>query len=201
MSRQNRRELTGLQKAAVLLISLGPEMSSKILKHMRDDEIEQLTLEIANMRRFPDDIRDKVFEEFQQLCTAQQYLSQGGIQYAREVLEKALGPQKAAEIINRLTVNLQVRPFDFVRKTDPAQLLNFIQGEHPQTIALILAYLSPEQAAIVMSGLPPERQIDVAKRIALMDRTSPEVIREVEQVLERKLSTMVTQDFTSTGGV
>lgn len=201
MSRQIKRNLSGLQKAAVFLISLGPELSSKVLKCMRDDEIEQLTLEIANMRRFPDEIRDKVFEEFQQLCTAQQYLSQGGIQYAKEVLEKALGNQKATEIINRLTANLQVRPFDFVRKADPTQLLNFIQNEHPQTIALILAYLQPDQSSIVMSGLSAERQVDVAKRIALMDRTSPEVIRDVEQVLEKKLSTLLTQDYTSTGGV
>jgi flagellar motor switch protein FliG len=117
------------------------------------------------------------------------------------VLEKALGADKAMEIINRLTTSLQVRPFDFLRKTDPSQLLNFIQNEHPQTIALIMAYLEPDQAAAVLSALPPDQQADVAKRVALMDRTSPDVIREVEHVLERKLSSLVTQDFTSAGGV
>lgn len=141
MARQIKRELSGLQKAAVFLISLGPELSSQVLKFMRDDEIEQLTLEIANMGRFPDELRDKVFEEFQQLCTAQQYLSQGGIQYAKDVLEKALGSQKASEIINRLTSNLQVRPFDFVRKADPAHLLNFIQGSIPrQLLSFLLTF-------------------------------------------------------------
>lgn len=196
-----RQQLTGRQKAAILLVSLGPEMSAQIFKHLSEEDIEQLTLEIANLRKVPAEDKDRVFDEFHQMCLAQEYIAQGGISYAKEVLEKALGTQKAMEIINRLTASLQVRPFDFVRKTDPAQLLNFIQNEHPQTIALILAYLQPEQAAAILSALPPERQTDVARRIALMDRTSPETVREVERVLERKLSTVVTQDFTTAGGL
>jgi flagellar motor switch protein FliG len=135
------------------------------------------------------------------LPISKQYINQGGIEYAREVLERALGPQKAMGIINRLTSTLQVRPFDLIRKTDPGQLLNFIQSENPQTIALIMAYLDPDQAAIILSALPQDRQADVAKRIATMDRTSPEVIKEVERVLERKLSSVVSQDYTSSGGV
>ncbi|MCI6752919.1 MAG: flagellar motor switch protein FliG, partial [Selenomonas bovis] len=142
-----------------------------------------------------------VISEFYQMAMAKDYISTGGLEYAQNVLEKALGAEKAMDIINRLTTSLQVRPFDFLRKTDPSQLMNFIQNEHPQTIALIMAYLEPDQAATVLSSLPPDQQADVAKRIAVMDRTSPDVIREVERVLERKLSSLVTQDFTSAGGV
>ncbi|MGB9791394.1 MAG: flagellar motor switch protein FliG [Thermacetogeniaceae bacterium] len=195
------KTLTGKQKAAILLISLGPEISAQIFKHLQEEEIEQLTLEIANIRKVPPEKRDEVFQEFYQMCLANEYITQGGINYAREILEKALGAQKAAEIINRLTASLQVRPFDFIRKADPSQLLNFLQGEHPQTIALILAYMDPEQAASVLSALPAESQAEVARRLALMDRTSPEILREVEKVLERKLSTVVTQDYTKAGGV
>ncbi|MCW2277944.1 flagellar motor switch protein FliG [Heliophilum fasciatum] len=193
--------LTGKQKAAILLISLGPEKSANVFKHLKDEEIEQMTLEIATIRKVPPENRDAVLEEFNQLYMATEYINNGGIDYAKEILEKAVGSQKAIEIINRLTASLQVRPFEFVRRTDPAQLLNFIQSEHPQTIALILAYLSPDQASVILSALPPERQCDVARRIALMDRTSPEVIREVEMVLERKLSSLVTQEQTVAGGI
>ena len=139
--------------------------------------------------------------EFYQLCLAQQYITEGGIGYAKDILEKALGTEKTMEIINKLTVSLQVRPFDFVRKADPSQVLNFIQSEHPQTIALILAYMKPAQAAAVLSALPQDKQADVAKRVATMDRTSPEIIKEVERVLEKKLSNLVTEDFTAVGGI
>lgn len=194
-------ELTNQQKAAILFISLGPENSALLFKHLRDEDIEKLTLEIANQRKVTQDQKNQVVGEFYQMVMARDYISAGGLDYAREVLEKALGVDKAGDIINRLTSSLQIRPFDFARKTDPAQLLNFIQNEHPQTIALIMAYLQPEQAATIISSLPPERQVEVAKRIATMDRTSPDVLRDVERVLERKLSSLVTQDFTAAGGV
>ena len=194
-------DLTNQQKAAILFIAIGPEYSAKLFQHMDDDEIEQLTLEIANQKQVSSALKAEVISEFYSMCMAQDYISSGGLQYAQNVLEKALGPDKALEIINRLTTSLQVRPFDFLRKTDPAQLLNFIQNEHPQTIALIMAYLEPDQAAIVLGSLPPESQVEVTKRVAMMDRTSPDFIREVERVLERKLSSMVTQDFTSAGGI
>ena len=193
--------LTNQQKAAILFIAIGPEYSAKLFQHMDDDEIEHLTLEIANQKQVSAALKAEVIAEFYSMCMAQDYISSGGLQYAQNVLEKALGPDKALEIINRLTTSLQVRPFDFLRKTDPAQLLNFIQNEHPQTIALILAYLDPDQAATVLGALPPEAQVEVTKRVAIMDRTSPDFIREVERVLERKLSSMVTQDFTSAGGI
>jgi len=194
-------ELNGKQKAAVLLIALGPDISAQILKHMREDEIEKLTLEIANQSTLKQEQKDRVLTEFIQMCLANDYISSGGLDYARDVLEKALGAEKAASIIKRLTTSLQIRPFDFARKTDPSQLLNFIQNEHPQTIALIMAYLEPEQSAAVISALPSERQVDVARRIATMDRTSPDVIRDVEIILERKLSSLAAQDFTAAGGV
>ena len=194
-------DLDGLQKAAVLLIALGPEKSSMIFKHLREDEIEQLTLEIANTRSISSQVKEEVLNEFYQICLAQQYIAEGGINYAKELLEKALGTEKAMEVISKLTSSLQVRPFEFVRKTEPAQLLNFIQDEHPQTIALILSYLPANQAAQVVSALSLEKQADVAKRIAKMDRTSPDVIKEVEHVLERKLSSLVNQDYTIIGGV
>lgn len=201
MARVSRNEITGRQKAALLLVSLGPEVSAQVFKHLSEEEIEQLTLEIANIRKVDSSQKDAIIEEFHQMCLAQDFISQGGITYAKEILEKALGPNKALEIINRLTATLQVRPFDFARKSDPNQILNFIQNEHPQTIALVLSYLEPEQAAQILSELPQERQADVARRIALMDSTSPEVISQVEMILEQKLSSTVTQDYNVAGGI
>jgi len=197
----SKTEYSGREKAAMLLISLGPDKSAEIFKHLKEDEIEQLTLEIANIRAVTPDDKERILDEFYQICLAQEYIAEGGIGYAKDILEKALGTQKALDIINKLTVSLQVRPFDFVRKTDPSQLLNFIQGEHPQTIALILAYLKPHQASVVLSALPQDKQADVARRIATMDRTSPDVIKEVERILEKKLSSLVTEDYTAAGGV
>lgn len=194
-------KMSGKTKAAILLIALGPERSALLFNHMHDDEIEELTLEIANVNRISPEERAEVLEEFYQVCLAQEFISEGGINYAKEVLEKAMGSQKALEIINKLTSSLQVKPFDFVKKTDATQLLNFIQNEHPQTLALILSYLNPSQSAQVLSALPQEKQADVAQRIATMESTSPEVIKEVEMVLERKLSSMVTQDYSATGGI
>jgi flagellar motor switch protein FliG len=197
----HRKDLTGRQKAAVFLVTLGSEISSEIFKHLREDEIESLTFEIARLESVDSEDRDRVLMEFQELMMAQDFITSGGIDYARELLEKSLGSQKAVDIINRLTSSLQVRPFDFIRRTDPTQLLNFIQQEHPQTIALILAYLEPPKASIILSSLPQEIQSDVAKRIATMDRTSPEILREVERVLEKKLSTLSSEDYAAAGGV
>ena len=197
----NISDIGVVQKAAILLIALGPERSSQVFKHLKDDEIEQLTLEIANTKSIPSDMKDAVLDEFYEVCLAQQYISEGGIGYAKELLDKALGEERAKTVIGKLTASLQVRPFEFVRKADPGQLLNFIQDEHPQTIALILSYLPSSQAAAVVSALAPEKQSDVAMRIATMDRTSPDVIKEVEKVLEKKLASLVNQDYTIIGGV
>lgn len=196
-----QQELTGRQKAAILMISLGTEVSGKVFQHLSEDEIEELTLEIATLHRVDSQTKDAVVEEFFDMVMTHNYVSQGGIEYARELLESGLGRHRAVDIIDRLTASLQVRPFDFARKTDPAQLINFIQNEHPQTIALILAYLHPEQAGQILSGLDPERQVDVAKRLATLDRTSPDVLEEVESSLEKRLSAYVTEDFTAVGGI
>lgn len=200
MARQ-KNVLTGRQKAAILLISLGPDVSAQIYKHLTEEEIEKLTLEISSVKKVESEQKEVVMEQFHQIALAQDYISQGGISYAKTVLEKAVGSDEAQKIIARLTSSLQVKPFDFARKSDPAQILNFIQNEHPQTIALVLSYLDNEQAGQILSELPQEMQADVAKRIAIMDSTSPEIIYEVEQILEQKLSSTVTQDYTQTGGI
>jgi len=196
-----KKGLSGKQKAANFFIFLGPDKSAQIFKHLNEEEIEQITLEIANVRQVSNDKIDEIFREFYEMALASQFIGQGGISYAKEVLERAYGEEKTVEIIGRISASLQVRPFDFMRKTEPAQLLNFIQSEHPQTIALILAYLEPEKASTIISSLPPDRQAEVAKRIAIMDTTSPEVIKEVERVLERKLSSIVPQELTAAGGI
>jgi flagellar motor switch protein FliG len=201
IERKKKGGLSGRQKAAILLISLGPDVSASVYKHLSEEEIEKLTLEISGVRKVDSKEKEEVLEEFHNIAIAQDYITQGGIGYAKQVLEKALGSDQAAAIINRLTSSLQVRPFDFARKADPGQILNFIQNEHPQTIALILSYLDATQAGQILSELPQEMQADIARRIALMDSTSPEIINEVEQILERKLSATVTQDYTQTGGV
>ncbi|MFC5558057.1 flagellar motor switch protein FliG [Ureibacillus thermophilus] len=200
MSKKERR-LTGKQKAALLLISMGPEVSANVYKHLTEEEIERLTLEISAVKKVEPEVKEQIIEEFHNIALAQDYISQGGIGYAKTILEKALGPEQAQNIINRLTSSLQVRPFDFARKADPSQILNFIQNEHPQTIALILSYLEPHQAGVILSSLPQELQADIARRIATMESTSPEVISEIEAVLERKLSSTFTQDYTETGGI
>jgi flagellar motor switch protein FliG len=201
MARKDQKELTGKQKAAILLISLGPDVSASVYKHLSEEEIEKLTLEISSVKKVDSLAKEEILEEFHNIALAQDYITQGGIGYAKTVLEKALGADQAAVIINRLTSSLQVRPFDFARKADAGQILNFIQNEHPQTIALILSYLDSAQAGQILSELPQEVQADIARRIAVMDSTSPEIINEVEQILERKLSATVTQDYTQTGGI
>lgn len=193
--------LTGTQKAAILMIALGSENSANVIKHLGDQEIEQLTLEMANVGKISPEQRDHVVEEFHQLCVANDYISRGGIDYAREVLERALGETRAFDIISRLSTSLKMRPFDLVRRTDPKQLFSFIQGEHPQTIALIMTHLPVEKAATLLASLNQDRQADVAKRIATMGRTSPEVLKEIEKVLERKISSLAPTDYTASGGI
>jgi flagellar motor switch protein FliG len=193
--------LTGIQKAAILMISLGTHNSARIVQNLNEMEIERLTLEMSNVGKITSEQRDNVVEEFHQMCLASDYITHGGVEYAREVLEKALGEAKANEIISRLASNLKMRPFDLVRRTDPKQLFSFIQGEHPQTIALIMTHLPSDRAATLLASLSQDRQADVAKRIATMGRTSPEVLKEIEKVLERKISSLAPTDYTSSGGI
>ncbi|MDF2684821.1 MAG: fliG [Clostridia bacterium] len=189
------------QKAAAVILALGVENSSAIYKYLRDTEIEQLTLEIAIMQNVSAEVVESTLNEFYELCLAQKFITEGGIEYAKAVLEKAMGTSNAAGVIERITKSLSNRAFDFLTKADPKNLLSLIQNEHPQTIALILSYCSTAQASAVLIELPREIQLDVTKRIANMDRTSPEIIKDVEKVLERKLSSSDTSDFTEIGGI
>lgn len=200
-SSRKKKVLSGKEKVAVFLISIGPEVSAEVLKHMKEEEIEEVSFELARADLVDPETRDMILMEFQELMMAQDFIISGGIDYARDVLEKALGTQRAIDIINRLTSSLQTKPFDFIRRTDPTHLVNFIQNEHPQTIALILSYLDPQKAATILAALNTDLQADIMRRIATMDRTSPEILREVERVLERKLSTLSSEDFTSAGGI
>ncbi|WP_448535031.1 flagellar motor switch protein FliG [Pseudothermotoga sp.] len=196
-----KKQLTGKRKAAILLVMLGPEKAALVLKHLDESDVEQLTIEIANLGKIADEEKKQVLTEFQDISKAREMIAQGGIEYAKEVLQKAFGPEKAMKIIERLVSNLQVKPFDFLRQADPLQLVNFLQNEHPQTIAVILSYLEPQLAGKILSAFPEELQIEVIKRIALLERTSPDVIRDIEKNLERKLSGFVMQTFSQVGGV
>lgn len=196
-----RQKMSGRRKAAILLVALGAEIAAKVYQHLTDREIELITVEVATLGNVPKEATAEVIEEFYHTVMAKEYISTGGITMARDILEKALGPNRAIEIIERLQGALQVSPFDFARRIDPKHLLTFIQNEHPQTIALVLAYLDPEQAAPIIGALPADLQADVSMRIALMDQTSPEIINEVERVLERKISNVLSQEFSIVGGV
>jgi flagellar motor switch protein FliG len=192
---------TNKRKAAIFLLTIGPEKAAKILKHLSDEEIEDLTLEIANLKNITEQEREDALKEFSNMMKAKEFINKGGIEYAKEVLEKALGHEKAAEIINKLTSNLQVKPFDFMKKSDVTQLVNFLQNEHPQTVALVLAYLDPKQAAQIIVSFPEELQAEVVKRLALLERASPEIVKQIEKNIEKRLSTFVIQDFSKVGGI
>jgi flagellar motor switch protein FliG len=204
MATQAMREagsFSGTQKAAVLLISLGAELSAQVFKSMNDAEIEELTTEISRFPNVPAANTGDVLEEFHQMALAQEYIAQGGVAYASEVLERALGPKRAKEILERLKGQIQPAAFEIVKKVDPKNLLDFIRREHPQTIALILANMDPKQAADILSELSPDLQSDVVLRIATMDKTNPEVIKQIESILENRLSSLFTQEVSISGGV
>ena len=196
------RELTGIQKVAVLLVGMGPDVSVEVFKRLSEKEIDQLTMEISNVRQLKNSQTEQVINEFYEMVLAQDYMNEGGLSYARDILEKALGKEKALDTIGRLSNRLQVKPFNFARRLDPARIATVLQHEQAQTIALVLSYLDPKQSSQILSQLPAEQQAEVAKRIALMESTSPDVIQQVEQILERKLSSANgVQDYTATGGV
>ncbi len=194
-------KLNGLQKAAILMISMGKDAAARVFQHLNDEEIEQLTLAMAGISKVDSKEKDEVLLEFQELCIAQDYLAVGGITYAQDVLESAVGKERAQEIIQKLTSQLQVKPFDFARRVDAAQICHFLQNEHPQTIALVLAHLEPAQASAILAELPEGLQSDVARRIALLEQASPEVIHQVESILEEKLSSTIRQDYSVVGGI
>ena len=192
--------LTGRQKASILVIAIGTEAAAQIFKHLKDKDVERLAVEISNIKDIPSTIMEAVIEEFYQMIMAQEYISQGGIDYAKGVLEKAVGPRKAHEVISKVESAIHVSGFTLLKDVDPNQLLNFIQHEHPQTIALILANLESKQVATIIADLPPELQADVAYRIASMGKISPELLNDIESVLETQVETVFGQDLSSAGG-
>jgi len=197
----NIDKFTGRQKAAMLLLFLGPDHAASVFKSLEEEQIEAITLEIAKLQNVNKEIIDAVIEEFFDLVKANEYLAQGGVKAAQALLEKALGSERAAETIQRLTSSFRVKPFDIARSADPAQLYNLIQNEHPQTIALIMGYLQSDNAASILKQFPQETQVEVVKRLATMDRTSPDTIKEVESILEKKLSLVIDEGVAKVGGV
>ncbi|MFW5798615.1 MAG: flagellar motor switch protein FliG [Planctomycetota bacterium] len=194
-------QMSGLRKAAILMVSLEPDDASKVLAQLDKDQIEQVSKEIAQMDNVNPDEKEKVIEEFYQLVMARQYVEQGGIGYARKLLEMSLTPEEASSILASVEQAIQSTPFQFLQKAESENLLTFIQDEHPQTVALILAHLGPSQAAEVLAGLAPKRQIEVVRRIANMEQTNPDIIKEVEKGLEVRLSAIINQKFEKAGGV
>jgi flagellar motor switch protein FliG len=194
-------KVNGRKKAAVLLVTLGPDRASEIFKHLHYDEIESLSLEMAKMQHVEPNITTRILEELAATVTAFDSIAAGGVEYAREVLEKAIGTERAAEIIGRLSSVIEMRPFEFLRRTAPEQIVAFLRNEAPQTIALVVANLHTTLAAQVLANLPEEEQAEIALRIAKMGETSPDVVKQVEDVMRGKLATIVQNEYTTTGGV
>lgn len=193
--------IPGKAKAAILLVFLGPETSGPIMQALTDQEIETLTIEIAKQRKVSTEEKLSVLLEFESLFMARKFYAEGGLETAKRLLEKTVGPGKALEILAKMGTSLQLQPFEAARTADPSQLATLIQNEQPQLIAMIMAYLQPEKAAVVLQSMDHDTQLEIAKRLALMDKTSPEITREVENFLEEKLSSIVGQDLTSVGGI
>lgn len=194
-------ELTNREKAAVLMISLGKEYSAKVYKHLTNEEIEKITLSITGLDKFDSEIKEEVMNEFHDMCVAQKYVSEGGLEYAREILVAAMGEEQADHLLGKISSSLQVRPFDFIRRADTKHIFNFIQNEHPQTIALVMSYLDPQQCGPILADLPMEKQIEIVKRLATMGVVSPEYIKEAERILEHKLTSVGMQNDSEIGGI
>lgn len=195
------RGVSNSQKVAAVIIALGAEDASQVYKYLKEEEIEQITFEIARLQQMSPNTIETVLGEFYSLCVTQKVITEGGVEYAKNVLEKAFGEQQASSLLERVTKSLRTKAFEFIRKADYKNLMAIIQNEHPQTIALILSYARPDQASTIIAELPKEKRIEVVERIAKMDRTSPEIIKEVERILERKFASVVSVDFMQIGGV
>ena len=200
MAQISYENLNGLQKAAILIIAIGVEASSAIFKNMGERDIEKLSVVIANMDDIPSAVTDQIVEEFYQMVLAQEYIAQGGMDYARSVLEQALGGPRAAQILSKVQSSLHVSGFKLLKKVDPAQLINFIMNEHPQTVAVIMAHLDSQQAASILAELPEQLQNEIVYRIATMGKISPELLNDVEKVLESQLENVLGQDLSQAGG-
>lgn len=189
------------ERAAAVVVALGAENASNVYKYLREDEIEQISLEIAKMERItPEEYRD-IMEDFYGLCITKKVIAEGGIDYARDVLEKAFGPQMAMSLMDRVSKSLKTKAFDFVRKADSKNMLNLLQNEHPQTIALILSYARADQASEIISELSSDLRVEVIERIAKLDRASPDILKIVEKTLEKKVSSIISVDLIDMGGV
>ncbi|MDD2218319.1 MAG: flagellar motor switch protein FliG [Eubacteriales bacterium] len=195
------KSLTSKQKAAQVIISLGADVASRIYKHLHEEDIEKLTYEITRQESLAPDVSDTVIDEFYGLCVAQKVYLEGGVAYAKVVLEKAFGVQQGTALLERVTKTLRTKAFEFIRKADYKNLMNMIVNEHPQTIAMILSYARADQASSIIAELPKNIRVDVVERIAKMDRTSPDVIRQVEAILERKFESVASIDLLEVGGV
>jgi flagellar motor switch protein FliG len=198
---KRKLEIKGRKKAAVLLVSLGPDRAAEVFKHLRDDEIETLSLEMAKLQRVDAFTQATVLEELAATVEAYDSLLAGGVDYAREVLERALGPERAREIIGRLSSVIEMRPFEVLRRTPAEQLVTFLRNESPQTVALVIANLHTTLASQVLANLPSGEQAEIAVRIARMGETSPEVVKQVESVMKKKLDSVVQQEYSTAGGI
>ncbi|MEG2053797.1 MAG: flagellar motor switch protein FliG [Oscillospiraceae bacterium] len=193
---------TATERAAAVIIALGSESASQVYKFLHEDEIEQVSIEISKLERMPPDDMKEVIDDFYGMCITQKVIAEGGVSYAKDVLEKAFGAQQAVTLMDRVSKSLKTKAFDFIRKADYKNLLMMMQNEHPQTIALILSYARADQASQIVSELPQEVQIEVIKRIANLDRANPEMISLVEASLEKKFSSIVSMnDLMELGGV
>lgn len=195
------KEINPLQKAALVISSIGSENASLVFKSFTDDEIERLTLEVAKMDYWPAEVVEETLNDFYEMCLTQKVIAEGGVEYAREVLEKAFGQQQAAQMFEKITKQLKTKAFAFVRKADYKNLLAIVQNEHPQTIALILSYARSDQSSAILGELPRDTRIEVVERIAKMDSASPDVVRSIEATLERKFASLVTTDSMEVGGI
>lgn len=194
-------ELTNIQKAAVVVTTIGAENASLVYKKLTDDDVEKLTYEISSLPYLDSSIVEATLNEFYELCLTQKVISEGGVEYARSVLEKAYGSEMANKLMERVSKSMQTKAFEFVRKSDYKNLLAIIQNENPQTIALVLSYVKSEQASAVLQELPKEKRVEVVERIAKMESASPEIVHSIEETLERKFAAVVSMDLTTVGGV
>ena len=192
---------SGLERAAAIIVALGATNAAEVYRFLKEEEVEALSVEIAKMQRFSPDEMKEVIDDFYGLCVTQKVVTEGGVMYAKDVLEKAYGAQQASNFMERVAKSLKTKAFDFIRKVDSKNLLMMLQNEHPQTIALVLSYARADQSSQIISELPKEMQLDVVERIAKLDRTSPEYINIVEKTLEQKFANVVSVDFTEMGGV
>lgn len=197
----DKANISEYSKAAIIAINLGTDAAANVFRYLKEDEIEQLIIEISKIKSIESDVSEQVMEEFYRMCLAQKYIAEGGMKFAKDVLEKAFGAQGAANILEKVTSGLKVRAFDFIKKIEPQYLMGFLQNEHAQTVAVILSYAKVEQASQIIAMLPKDKQLDVVERMATLDSISPEIIKDIEMSLEKKLSSVYLDEYMEAGGV